>query len=266
MSRLAAPRQLSPHLYIAYAEFPHRDSGNVYLVTGKHPTLIDCGSRRGVRYLVENLAQIGLEPRDIEQVIATHGDCDHLQGYHELRRLHPGLSIRIHPRDLPLVLENDPYRNASYLYGNANAFEPFAPEQCLPIAEGDRVPADDTELTVVHTPGHTEGSVCLLGEIDGHWIVFAGDTVGGSMRSLTGANLAIWAEAAQTWERSLQKLSALEFDWVLTGHEPEASLPISRARFDRAIASFGKMLNPWFSLAEGEDADGNDRAPVAETG
>jgi glyoxylase-like metal-dependent hydrolase (beta-lactamase superfamily II) len=264
MTRLAAPRQLSPHLYIAYAEFPHRDSGNVYLVTGKHPTLIDCGSRRGVRYLVQNLAQIGLEPRDIEQVIATHGDCDHLQGYHELRRLHPGLKIRIHPRDLPLVLENDPYRNASYLY--RNAFEPFLPEQCLPIEEGDLVPADDTHLMVLHTPGHTEGSLCLLGEIDGHKVLFAGDTFGGAMRSLEGAELATWVESARTWRRSLQKLAALDFDWVLDGHEPEASLPISRARFDRAVASFGKMLNPWFSLEEGDDTELSESAPVAEAG
>lgn len=253
MARLAAPRQLSANLFIVYAEFPHRDSGNVYLITGKHPTLIDCGSRRGAGLLLGNLAHLGLAATDIAQVIATHGDCDHLQGYHELHRLNPDLRIRIHPRDVPLVRENDPYRNANYLY--RNVFEPFLPEHCIPIEDGDRIPAGDGELAVIHTPGHTEGSVCLLGEIDGRRVLFAGDTVGGSMRGLLGADVAIWVEAARTWEGSLQRLAALEFDWVLNGHEPEAGLPISRARFDRAVASFGKMLNPWFSIADAEDTE-----------
>ena len=253
MTRLAAPRQLSPHLFIVYAEFPHRDSGNVYLITGRSPTLIDCGSRRGAGSLLRNLAQLGVAVTDLTQVIATHGDCDHLQGYHELRRLNADLRIRIHSRDMDLVQLNVPYRNASYLYGNS--FEPFLPEYCLPVADGDRIPAGDGELTVIHTPGHTEGSVCLLGEIDGRRVLFAGDTVGGSMRGLAGADVTIWVEGARTWERSLQRLAGLDFDWVLNGHEPEATLPIGRARFDRAICSFGQMLNPWFLIADGEEAE-----------
>ena len=261
MTRLSGPRQLSSHLFVVYAEFPHRDSGNVYLITGRYPTLVDCGSRRAVPQVLDNLEQLGVRPTDLAQIVATHGDCDHLQGYHELRRLRGDLPIRIHPRDLPLVLENNPYRNASYLY--PGPFEPFRPEYCQPIVDDDRLLAGDGELTVIHTPGHTEGSVCLLGEIDGHHVLFAGDTVGGAMRSLKGADLAIWAAAARTWEQSLQRLVALPFEWVLTGHEPAESLPISRARFERAVASFGKMLSPWFSLAEGPDVDEPTAMPAA---
>lgn len=257
MTALTVPVELSPHLFIVYSEDPHRDSGNAYLLTGDVPTLIDCGSHRAAPRLIANLAQLGLDVEDLAQVIATHGDYDHIQGYHDLRLLHPGLRLLLNRNDWPIVQGHDPYRNASYLYGNT--FVPFTAEQCLPLDDGETIAAGDTELTVVHAPGHTEGSVCLLGTIDGHRVLFAGDAIGGAMRSLTGATLEIWVQAAVTWEGSLQRLSALEFDWVLNGHEPATGLPISRKRFDRAVLSFGRMLNPWFSLDD-EDVPASEPA------
>ena len=261
MSCLTAPVQLSTHLFILYSEFPHVDSGNVYLITGTYPTLIDCGSQRAVPQIIENLAQIGLQVTDLAQVIATHGDYDHIQGYHELCRQHSQLQLRIHRQDWPVVQGCDTYRNASYLYHHP--FVPLLPEQCLPLDDGETIAAGNTTLTVIHAPGHSEGSVCLLGEIDGHKVLFAGDAVGGSMRSLDGATLRLWAEAYTTWEESLRRLAALDFDGVLNGHEPAASLPISRARFNRMVALFGRMMNPWFSLGEEEPAAGPAPEPAA---
>jgi len=71
MPMLTAPVQLSPHLYIVYFEFPHLHSGNVFLVAGLCPTLIDCGSERAVPQRLTILAQLGLEGRDFYQVITT---------------------------------------------------------------------------------------------------------------------------------------------------------------------------------------------------
>lgn len=261
MPRLAAPRQLSPHLSIVYAEFPHRDSGNVYLITGTVPTLIDCGSRSAAPQLLHNIRQAGVDVRDIDQVIATHGDFDHVQGFHELHAANPELTLLVHPIDAPLTREPNPYRNAGYLY--RDAFRPIPPELTRPIVDGDRIAAGDGELLVVHTPGHTEGAVCLWGEIDGRHVLFAGDTVEGAMRGLEGADLAIWARAASTWRESLQRIAALEIDWILNGHEPVDGLPLTRDRLDRGIASFGKMMNPWFLLDE-EDEPAMEESAVPE--
>lgn len=248
MASLPAPVQLSPHLFIIYSEFPHRDSGNVYLITGTYPTLIDCGSRRAIPQLVSNLAQLGLEPKDLTQIIATHGDYDHVQGFHDLRVEHPALRLCVHPLDWPSVQGSDPYRNASYLYHHP--FIPLTADQCLPLEDGEEIAAGDTSLTVYHTPGHSEGSVCLLGGVNGHQVLFAGDVVGGAMKSLDGADLEIWAQAVGSWKRSLSRLTDLNFEWVLTGHEPVPGLPIGRAQFDRSVRWFGKMMNPWFLLEE----------------
>jgi len=264
MARLMAPRQLSDNLFILYAEFPHHDSANVYLIAGKNPVLIDCGSHRSVPGMLRNLAALGMAPRDLAAVIATHGDCDHTQGFHDLQRENPDLRLHLHPVDWPLVQEMNPYRNAAYLY--RIAFQPISPELLVPLADGHRIPAGDGELTILHTPGHTEGSVCLWGEIDGRHVLFAGDTVGGSMRSLQGADLAIWAQAAETWRTSLQRIAALEIDWILNGHEPASGLPLRRSWLDRGIATFGQMLNPWFFLQEGSDEYADEVAPMMEAG
>lgn len=250
MPVLTAPRQLSANLYVAYSEYPHVDSANVYLLAGEHPTLIDCGSQRAVPQLVRNLAQLGLQVSDVTKVIATHGDYDHTQGFHDLRRLHPDLALLINRHDWPAMLEGNTYRSSSYLY--RRPFLPFEAQHCLPLDEGDVVRAGNTVLTVHHTPGHTEGSVCLLGETDGHGVLFAGDAIGGSMKSLTGADLRLWANAAVTWADSLQRLASLPFEWVLNGHEPADTLPLERAHVDRLLGSFGKMMNPWFLLGEEE--------------
>lgn len=250
MPVLTAPVQLSANLHIVYSEFPHVDSGNVYLMTGDHPTLIDCGSQRAVPQLIRNLAQLGLQVSDLTKVVATHGDYDHTQGFHDLQKFQPDLPLFINRHDWPAMLEGNTYRSSSYLY--QRPFLPFEARHCLPLDAGDVVWAGNTSLTVHHTPGHTEGSVCLLGDIDGNRVLFAGDAIGGSMKSLTGADLRIWANAAVTWRESLRQLEALSFDWVLNGHEPADTLPLSRARVDRLLHSFGKMMNPWFLLGEEE--------------
>jgi glyoxylase-like metal-dependent hydrolase (beta-lactamase superfamily II) len=200
--------------------------------------------------MVRNLAQVGLQVSDLDQVIVTHGDYDHTQGFHDLVREHPALRLYLHRNDWLGVQESDAYRTASYVYGRS--FVPFEADQCLPLDDGDVLAAGDAQLVIHHSPGHTEGSVCLLGEIDGHRVLFAGDVIGGAMKSLDGAVLQIWVDAVASWTQSLSRLATLEFEWILNGHEPAPGLPITRSRFDRLIKSFGTMMNPWFLLEEDE--------------
>ena len=57
-------------------------------------------------------------------------------------------------------------------------YAPFPIPPCIPageLAEGGVIRFGDVRLDVLHTPGHTEGSVCLLSAADG--ILFSGDTL-----------------------------------------------------------------------------------------
>lgn len=246
------PVQLSPHLYLVLSEYPHRSSANAYLITGKRPTLIDCGSADGFPALARSLTQIGIDAAALDQVIATHGHYDHIQGIHALRSQRPGLPLLIHEQDRPGIQDGNPYITAAVVYGRD--FEPIPPEDCVPLVDGQQIAAGDGVLTVHHTPGHTDGSICLAGNIDGVDILFTGDTIFGAMSSLVGADVPIWTRAIEVWRQSLIRVAALPFDVFLPGHEPFWDLPIPKQRLTRAIPYFGRMLNPWFSLDEEESA------------
>lgn len=245
------PVQLSPHLHVVLSEFPHRGSANAYLITGQHPTLIDCGSMDGFPTLAHNLAQLRIDVAEIAQVVATHGHFDHVQGMHGLHRHKPQLPLLIHERDRPTVLGDDPYQTAAVVYDRP--FKPIPADGCIPLVDGQEIPAGDGSLTVHHTPGHTDGSICLSGTIDGVAVLFTGDTVFGAMSGVLGADIAIWTAAIETWRRSLHHIAALPFDVFLTGHDPAQDLPFAKGRLTRAIPYFGRMLSPWFSLDEDDE-------------
>lgn len=261
MSEISGPIELSPHLYVLLSEFPHRSTANVYLITGAVPTLIDCGSRDAFPSLARNLSRVGLEPSDIAQVIATHGHYDHIQGLHALRAMNPTVPLRIHENDLAMIQGHDAYRTAASVYHRE--FEPIPAAHLHALRDGQIVPAGDTSLTVLHTPGHTPGSICLLGKIDGTKVLFSGDTIFGAMNGLQGADLAIWTQAITRWKASLDRLAGIDFDVFLPGHEPMTGLPIPKERFLRKLPYFGRMLNPWFSLDEEPPTTSDQGEPAA---
>ncbi len=261
MSEISGPVELSPHLYALLTEFPHRNAANVYLITGAVPTLIDCGSRDSFPALARNLSRVGLEPADIAQVIATHGHYDHIQGLHALRAMNPSVPLLIHENDLAMIQGHDAYRTAASVYHRE--FEPIPAAHLHGLRDGQVIPAGDGSLTVIHTPGHTPGSICLLGEIDGQKVLFSGDTIFGSMSGLNGADLAIWTQAIVRWKKSLDRLAALDFDVFLPGHEPITGLPVAKEKFVRKLPYFGRMLNPWFSLDETPDPSEVDENQLA---
>ena len=98
-----------------------------------------------------------LEGRELKAILLTHGHFDHVGAVKELVA-ETGCKVYIHAADLSLP----PMITAGQLYYTHT------------YAEGDTVcPIEGAELHVLHTPGHTPGSVCLLlGDQ-----MFSGDTL-----------------------------------------------------------------------------------------
>ncbi len=100
-------------------------------------------------------------------IVNTHGHFDHVQGVEAVRReAHSPFWIHEAERE---VLAQSPAR-ALALFGLELPPSPV-PDRWL--KDSDRLPVGSLVLTVRHTPGHSPGGVCLLG--DG--IVFTGDTL-----------------------------------------------------------------------------------------
>ena len=104
--------------------------------------------------------------RTIAAILLTHGHFDHIGGVRGL--MEPGTRLLIHPLDRPML--SDPVLNAGMDLLNLPV---TAPSPTDLIQEGDQPELADLSIQVLHTPGHTPGSVCYKIENE----LFTGDTL-----------------------------------------------------------------------------------------
>lgn len=107
------------------------------------------------------------------------------------------------------------------------------------MADGDLLDLDGARLEVVHTPGHTPGSVCLVADVGGHRVLLAGDTLWGGFSDEIGSD-------AAAWRRSLQRLAELDIDALSFGHGISRLLDDPVGRLAEAQARFATYFDPWF--------------------
>ena len=98
----------------------------------------------------------------ISSIVNTHGHVDHIGCNHEF-----DLPVLIHQADRAFLI--DPQRNLSSMFGAGYVYK----NKTHVLRDNDEIAVGELKLKVLHTPGHTPGSICLLGEK----IVFTGDTL-----------------------------------------------------------------------------------------
>jgi glyoxylase-like metal-dependent hydrolase (beta-lactamase superfamily II) len=98
-------------------------------------------------------------------IVSTHGHWDHV-GDNAAVAGETGAQIAVHPLDAHRLITPQP------LYA---PFEIIPSVPAVELAEGGVVRFGEIRLRVLHTPGHTEGSVCLLDDDNG--LLFSGDTL-----------------------------------------------------------------------------------------
>jgi hydroxyacylglutathione hydrolase len=111
------------------------------------------------------LARHGLT---VKYIVITHAHIDHIAGAQQLKRL-SGVPILYNQNDLPLVKMMDV--QASWL----RVATPEVAPPDAPLTDGQTLAITGLSGTVLHTPGHTQGSVCLY--LPQHSLLLAGDTL-----------------------------------------------------------------------------------------
>jgi glyoxylase-like metal-dependent hydrolase (beta-lactamase superfamily II) len=140
-------------------------------------TILACGDTKDAIVIdpggdVEHIAEVVAHyDLTIRSIIHTHAHFDHILGTRDVQTNHGG-TICLHPDDAFLY---DGLAAQAAMFGFRAATT--APVERW-LAHGDRIELGKRELAVIHTPGHTPGSVCFaLEDRDAGHLLFAGDTL-----------------------------------------------------------------------------------------
>lgn len=157
------------------------------------------------------LAYLQARQLKLAAIINTHGHADHIAGNQWFRE-QTGAPVWIHATDAAYL--TDPALNLSSMVMGEGMKSPEA-ERLL--KDGDQIALGTAFLTVIHTPGHTPGSICLLGP----GVLFSGDTL---FRSSVGRSDFPGGDA-RVLRESLQKLKELPpATKIYPGHGQETTM------------------------------------------
>jgi glyoxylase-like metal-dependent hydrolase (beta-lactamase superfamily II) len=170
---------------------------NAYLIDAKRKTLVDAG--------IDGKRVLGQVPADLDLIVLTHCHYDHMAAVPEIVAA-TGAKVAMHEDDIA-CLKSDRISAAATFGRKSPAFKVD-----VVLHDGDLVDLSDVKLKVIHTPGHTPGSICLYDEAS--HILFTGDTVfeGGSFgRTDIGGN-------EEHMINSLEKLTKYDVTALYPGH------------------------------------------------
>jgi hydroxyacylglutathione hydrolase len=196
---------------------PDVRGANVYVFLGKKAlVLIDTGMGGNALKILEFVRGLGKEAASIAYIVLTHSDMDHSGSVAQLKELTQA-KVAIHKADAPRLSGEMKLKEAKGAIGVLSAimspfirFKPVKPD--ILLEDSDTIAG----LTVVHTPGHTAGSVSLYLPEE---VLLVGDAL------RTDKGLPVLPPSAMTAnmdqaKESARKISELKFDILLPGHGP----------------------------------------------
>jgi glyoxylase-like metal-dependent hydrolase (beta-lactamase superfamily II) len=197
---------------------------NTFFIDGEKKILVDPGHHQLFGHVQDGLSRLSLTPQDIDLVIITHAHPDHMEAVKIFADT--STSIAVSAVEMDFIRSFPPHLLSAF------GIPDFEPEVLL--QEGE-LKVGNVNLQVIHTPGHSPGSVCI------YWpdekALFAGDVVfnqGVGRTDIPGGDGAKLKE-------SITKLSRLEADYLLAGHGEIVS------GREHVKANFEEIRKVWFA-------------------
>ena len=178
-------------------------------------TLVDAGHVGSGRMVRRYLTRIGRSVEHITRIVCTHGHPDHIGGVHELAAW-SGAEILLHPADAERLRIGFRDVIANFAPGPIVALLTRAPAHASPLDDGAELPVLGG-LRVVHTPGHTPGSVCLYSP-RGRFVI-VGDVLQRIKGTVTLPSY-FFTDDMTLARRSIGRLADLDVETILFSHYP----------------------------------------------
>jgi glyoxylase-like metal-dependent hydrolase (beta-lactamase superfamily II) len=169
---------------------------NVYIF---EDVIVDTGTGDNFNYIKSSMESAGINIEDLSLIVNTHNHFDHIGGNKCF-----DLDVAMHIEDARAIEEKNGDVTVASMFGRS--MEGLKVDRKL--KESDKI----HNFEVIHTPGHTNGGICLY---NGKTLI-SGDTVfsdGGFGRMDIGGNV-------QDMKNSLERLSQLDIEYLLPGHGP----------------------------------------------
>lgn len=221
------PPEVCTHPWRFHVE-PFRVAGNLYYVgnsnvsahlidTGAGLILLDTGFPQTVYLLLESVRRLGFDPRDIAYILNCHGHYDHLGGTRAIVDL-TGAETFLGEGDIE-ILTRRPELSWAPEYG-VEFYEAFDVDH--PLRGGEVISLGRTSIEVVHTPGHTPGTMSYFFEvIEGGRACTVGIHGGPGINTLSDDYLRQYGLPAGRrldYMRSLERLKRKQVDIFIGAH------------------------------------------------
>ena len=155
---------------------------NAFIVRGQRPIVIDTGYPGSAPAIIDKLKENNIDPKSVSLILITHGHADHFGSAAELKK-QTGAPVAVHKLDTDALIKGqDPPLKPTGAIGRLfmKMIEKRGPAKAPPV-KPDILIENDLDLSkfgvegrVIHTPGHTPGSLAVI--LDGGRII-AGDTI-----------------------------------------------------------------------------------------
>lgn len=201
-------KKVTENIYIVGGpEFSAAEDCYVYLlISDGELALIDSGCGPSAGIILDNILSLGFDLSDLKKIIVTHAHIDHSGGLAEIaKKVNP--EILAHREEIDALEGRNSSMVAAEFYGL-----PYRPVKVSKVISSpqEKIYVGPQELVLLHTPGHTPGSLVVWGDFTEGRILFGQD--------LHGPLNPAWGSDRRQWKNSLKKLLDLKADILAEGH------------------------------------------------